>query len=354
MDIGTILGTKASIVGLDIGPSSTKVVEITKTPQGLQLQSAGIAANPAAEKKEIEEKGEEEISQSIKELFHKANIKGKEVATSLSATSVMFDYLQFPSALTPEELRKAVNLEAEQVISNKIENMNIDFQSLPSVSEKEEKITVLLVAAPKEITERKTRIIEKAGLNPVIMDVDTLALLNAYSESIPPKEQQKKEDIMILNIGADFTNVAILGKKGFPIVRNVSWGGSWVTKSIQKAKGISVQEAEQLKKDSSTWQEKDLDINVILNECATSLGEEITRSVEYAQDKIENLKLQKVLLTGGSSSLPHLDEFLAKELNLAAEIWNPFSKLKGIEATTISPEQGPLFSVAIGLGLRKV
>ncbi len=172
-----MFNTNGNLVGLDIGSSTVKLVELSKDSQGIKLLSAGIIDNPIREWKDKNiPEAEEALAESIAEACKKFNIKGKTAAIALGTTEIIFDYLKFP-ALEEKELANAVRLEAEQRISSDINEVNIDYRRL-GVKDKDGQENILLVAVPKEITQKRVEIVEKAGLNPLIMDVEPLALLN--------------------------------------------------------------------------------------------------------------------------------------------------------------------------------
>ena len=219
----------SNLVGLDIGSSTIKIVELSNDSHGVKLLSAGIVDNPIREWKDKNvPEAAEALSKSVSEACKKFGVKGKTAAIALGTTEVIFDYLKFP-VLDEKELANAVKFETEQLVSSHIEEVSIDYRRL-GIDEKDGQENILLVAVPKEITKKKVEIVEGAGLNPLVMDVEPLALLNCIMPLIE-EPLKKNESVSILNIGASITNLGILSSENFPTVRNINFGALIIKKS---------------------------------------------------------------------------------------------------------------------------
>lgn len=349
---------RKNLVGLDIGSSTIKLVELNKTPAGITLLSGGIIDNPLLE---LEDKNspeaEQRLSQSIEEACREFGIKEKNVA--LGTTEVIFDYLKFP-VLREEELARAVRLEAEQRISSDLNQVIIDYKR-SGIKDKDGQENILLVAVSKDMANKKVEIVEKAGLNPLIMDVEPLALLNCFM-SIEEETLQENESIGILNIGADFTNLGILSKESVPTVRNINFGADKFNAFISGETRLSWKEVEAIKKDHEQLKQK---INVLqmLEKQTFSFVNEIQNSIAYTS-KMSNKpdesqqtasEIKKIFLTGGGCLTPEIDSFLSKTLNIEVSRWNPFEKVNFSKSVDdfLKP-LGYLFPVAVGLGMRTV
>lgn len=354
---------QGNLVGLDIGSSTIKLIELGKDSGEIKLLAAGVIDNPLRgwKDKNVPE-AEEELAESIKQACKKFNIKGKAVAVALGTTEVIFDYLKFP-VLDEKELANAVRLEAEQRISSDINKMSIDYRRL-GVKDKDGQENVLLVAVLKGITQKKVKIAEKAGLDPLVMDVEPLALLNCLIHLID-EPLKDNESISILNIGANITNLSIPSKDNFPTIRNINFGGDKFNALISKETKLSLKEAEKVKKDPEKLRQKGINISQMMEKQAASLIDAIKSSVEYTHKRLgepgeyrhrrpTDSHIKKIFLTGGCSLLPEIDSFLSKNLEIEVARWNPLEKLqfnnKSIE-DSLKP-MGHLFPVAIGLGMR--
>lgn len=353
-----------NLVGLDIGSSTIKLIELSKDSQGIKLLAAGIIDNPIRgwKDKNIPE-AEDALAESISDACKKFNIKGKTVAIALGTTEVIFDYLKFP-VLDEKELANAVKLEAEQRISTDINEVSIEYRRL-GVKDKDGQENILLVAVPKEITRKRVEVVEKAGLNPLVMDVEPLALLNCL---IPLADEPLKENesISILNIGASITNLSILSRDNFPTIRNINFGGEKFNNLISKETKLSWDETEKLKKDPEKLKQKGINISKMIEKQTASLINEIQNSIEYTHKRLgepaeykhrrsTDSQIKKIFLTGGGCLLPELDSFLSKNLGIEVTKWNPFEKIQFNKSVDDSLKpMGYFFPIAIGLGMRVV
>jgi type IV pilus assembly protein PilM len=360
-----MLDINKNLVGLDIGSSTIKLVELIKDSTGIKVLSAGIVDNPIKDWKEKNvSEAEDAIAESIKDAYGKFNIKDKSVAIALGTSDVIFDYLKFP-ALDEKELANAVKLEAEQRISSDINEVSIDYKRL-GIKDENGQENILLVAVPKEITREKVGIAEKAGLDPLIMDVEPLALLNCLI-ALADDSRKENESIAILNIGSSVTNLSIISKDNFPTIRNINFGGDKFSNFIAKETKLSFKEAENLKKEPEKLKLKGVDISKMVEMQTISLINEIMSSIEYTNKRTGELgtdknktvmshRIKKIFLTGGGGLLPGMDIFLSKNLGGIEVIkWNPFDKLQLDSSIDDSlKNNGCFFPIAIGLGMRTI
>ncbi len=352
-----------NLVGLDMGSSTIKLVELGKESGKIKLLSAGIVDNPVLELKDKNTpEAEEKLAESINEACKKFDIKGKSVAIALGTTEVIFDYLRFP-VLNEKELAHAVRLEAEQRISSDINEVSIDYMR-SGIKDKDGQENILLIAVSKEIAQKKVAVVEKAGLNPLIMDVEPLALLNCL---LPLSDEPLKENesIGILNIGANLTNLSILATGTVPTVRNINFGSDKFTSFISKETKLSWKEAEQLKKNTEKLKQK-ISIPDMLEKLTFSFINELKSSIEYTHkrsgeseeckhNRITDPRIKKIFLTGGGCFILGIDNFLSKNLGMEIVRWNPFEKVQFSRSVDDSlKSMGYLFPIAIGLGMRTV
>lgn len=353
-----------NVVGLDIGSSTIKLVEFSKAnSKEIKLVSAGIIDNPIREWKDKNiPESTETLAESIKDACQKFNISNRTVAIALGTTEVIFDYLKFPH-LSEKELANAVKFEAEQLISSNIDNMGIDYIRL-GIDDKDEKENILMVAVPKEITQKKVEVVEAAGLNPMILDIEPLALLNCLT-ALVEEPLDKNESIGILNMGASITNLGILANENFPTIRNINFGGDKFNSFISQETALSFEEAEKLKKDPVKLKQKGIDVSQMLQKQTVSFINEVKSSIEYTHKRSDETKegqpsrrstdphVKKIFLTGGGSVITGLDKFLSEGLGVEVTRWNPFEKLQLNRSVDDSlKSMGHFFPVAIGLGMR--
>ena len=340
-----------SLAGLDIGSSSVKVVGLSGVAKAPQLKR--IAVVP------IDPDADPDVAtiKAIKDAVRQAELTTNKVASSVAGPSVAVRHLQFPK-LSREELKGAIHWGGSQVIPFNIEDVYIDFQVLPSGGDvTTEKMEVLFVAASKQLLDDRFELIQKSGLEPRVIDIDALAMLNCFQKGRDRQSDQIHTDTpttALLNVGAQFTNLAVINSDSIPFTRDIMIAGNDLTAAVQKAAGVSFKEADNLKKQSDNI---NLPKNIAIVESVfNKLVNEIRLSFDYFQSKEAGNKVDRILLGGGASQTLGLREFISEELNLPVYEWNPLENIE-IDRHKFDDQElrelTPLLTVATGLALRK-
>ena len=351
LDLSHLFSKQKPLVGLDIGSSSLKLVELSETKHGYVLTNFFQLPLPRG----VIENGipaeEQELVGHIKELFRLAKCRTKNVATSLSGHGVIIKKVTL-SNMGEEELRELIHDEASKYLPfDEKEEISFDFQILGANDYNPNLMEVLLVAAKKDVVDTYRRIITAAGLVPLIMDVDSFALETMYEENY---DFDDRDIAVLVNIGASITNINVVKNGGSIFTRDFPLGGNAVTEAIQKLLNIGFEEAEKIKTEGPSKKLEEVGQDVL------SLSEEICleieRSVDYFHSTFGGGDIKQVLLAGGGAKTPGLAEELSRRLNIDAEIVNPFRKI-GIDKklmTEAIQDIGPIAAVAVGLALRRL
>ncbi|GAG41158.1 unnamed protein product, partial [marine sediment metagenome] len=220
------------VVGIDIGSHSIKIAEIEDTKKGLILKNFGMIELPPDAIVEGSIKEIEIVSAALTNLLKNLRIKNKNVATSISGYSVIVKKIEI-SKKEEEDLEKSIQSEAEQYIPFDIEDVNLDFQIIPSGKEKEEKeeeelMEVLLVAAKKDIVEEYISLLHLTGLNPVVLDIDAFALQNAFEMS----NHEQSGCHALVHIGAQQLTINVINSGVSIFTRDSSYGGAQITSEV--------------------------------------------------------------------------------------------------------------------------
>jgi len=236
-------GTK-SMIGLDIGSSTVKAVEITMKGRGheFELTNMGVAklASEAIVQGAFLNSGA--ISDAIREAIDNAKIKTKHAAAAVCGHSVIVKKVSLPT-MTRAELDEQIRWEAEQYIPFDINEVNLDFQILQG-AEMEGQMEVLLVAAKKDLIDDYLQVINEVGLTPVAIDVAAFAVENAFEANY---DLAPNEVIALVNIGAQVVNINILANGAPAFTRDITTAGNQYTEEIQKALSVNFDEAERIK-----------------------------------------------------------------------------------------------------------
>ncbi|TLY42294.1 MAG: type IV pilus assembly protein PilM, partial [Nitrospirae bacterium] len=227
-DVGALFGAKRDLLGLDIGSSAIKLVQMKQARGNYLLQKFGIQPLEPEVIVDGTVMDSGRVVSAIKELVGEHNVKLKNVAMSISGHSVIVKKINLPP-MPDEELEGQVRLAAEQYIPFDINEVNIDFHILNPNEQSDDgqpQMSLLLVAAKKDKVTELSELVKAAGLNPVILDVDAFAIENMYGINYPPSP----EDIVALvNIGASVMNVNIVRGETSLLTRDISIGGNRYT-----------------------------------------------------------------------------------------------------------------------------
>src|SRR5580698_4414187 len=229
-----------AVVGLDIGSSSIKAVELKNTKQGYELVSFGI--EPLAQDTVVDGAIMDAplVAASIGTIFDNQEIKTRNVATAVSGHSVIVKRVSLPS-MSEDQLYDRIQSEASQHIPFDITDVNLDYQLLESV---DAQMDVLLVAVKKDKILNHTNVLAQAGKTPTVVDIDAFALQNCFEMNYDPDPGQT---VALLNTGASVMNINIV-RGGIPLfTRDVSVGGNQYTDALQKELDLSFEDAEKLK-----------------------------------------------------------------------------------------------------------
>jgi type IV pilus assembly protein PilM len=338
-------------VGIDIGSSSVKLVQVREHKGGYLLQRVGILPLPAEAIVDNTLMDSSSIVETIKNLANSLEISAKEAASSISGNSVIIRKIVLPSMST-EELEDQIHWEAEQYIPFDINDVNIDFQILGPDENDPSRMTVLLVASKRDIVNDYIAVFNETGLRLSVIDVDAFAVQNAFEINY---DVYPEDVVALVNIGANIMNLNIIKNGVSLFTRDVQTGGSLFNDEIQKQFGVSSEEAERIKISGDCPDRDRLqDIITRLNE---TLAMEIRRSLDFYNSTAIEGKISKVMLSGGVAKTPMLCEIVGQRLGVATEIVNSFQKIQCSEKEfdmDYLNEIAPLVTVAMGLATRRL
>lgn len=342
---------KKEVIGIDIGSSSVKVVQLKDNKGSFQLLNAGIFPLPPEAIVDNTLMDSSSVATAIKNLVTSLDIKIKDVACSISGNSVIIRKIVLP-AMSPEELEDQISWEAEQYIPFDINDVNMDFQILSPDSHDPSKMNVLLVASKKDIINDYVGVFNEAGMQLSVVDVDSFAVQNAFEIN---HEVSADAVLALVNIGASVMNINVI-KDGITLfTRDVQMGGNLYTEEIQKQAGLSSKDAEigKLLVNESTNESLK---NVVLKVNET-ITQEIRRSLDFYNSTASDDHISAVFVSGGCSKVYNLINTISEQIGLPVEKLKPFAKLKYNE-NDFDPEYldeiGPFMAVPVGLAIRRV
>ena len=341
------------VVGLDIGSSAVKAVEIRPAgSKGYKVVAFGSEPVPPDSIVDGAIIDSSAVADAIKRLFSNKAFKTKEVAASLSGNAVIVKKITLP-AMTEAELGESIQWEAEQYIPFDIQDVNLDYQILNPSGEGGQ-MDVLLVAAKKEKIADYTGVISQAGRTPVIVDIDAFALQNAYEVNYG---FDPNHVVVLLNAGASAININILQGDISVFTRDISMGGNAYTEAVQKELNLPFDTAESLKKgtppvDGPAFE----DVRPVLHAMTENVLLEVQKTFDFFKATASSDHIHRIVLSGGASRVDGFAETLRERFGTPVEQFDPFKRIAfepgrlGIQ----DPESVvPTAAVAVGLALRK-
>ena len=342
-----------ALVGLDIGSSAVKAVELKPAGKGYKVAAFGSEPVPPDSIVDGAIIDGGAVAESIRRLFESRHIKTKEVAASLSGNAVIVKKISLP-VMTPAELSESIYWEAEQYIPFDIQDVNLDYQILDAGTGPNGKGTmdVLLVAAKKEKIADYTGVIAQAGRTAVVVDVDAFALQNAFEANygITPGQQ-----VVLLNAGASATNINIIQGDQSVFTRDVSIGGNAYTEALQKELNLPFEQADQLKRGQPVDGMSFEDARPVLRAVTENVMLEIQKTFDFFKATAASEHIDRVVVSGGASRAEAFTELLGERFGSPVESFDPFKRvsLPSKRVPADAAEVAPTVAVAVGLALRR-
>lgn len=339
-----LFGSK-KFFGLAFSDNSIGVLELRKGNKEINVRSWGRLQFP---NKEYIENGEIkqkkmiiESIQKVVELAGPEKISTKNVILSVPESRVFTHFFELPINLKEKEIKKIIFYEAESIFPYSAKELYFDFKI---IKQKEKTQEILLVASPINTINDFKEVVEKAGFVPFVFEIESKSLARALINKF-----EKNQAIMILDIGARTSIIGVFDEVGLRFTDNIKLAGNRFTKEIAAILKISFEEAEKIKIKEGFLSER---FGQALEEAGQILCQEVKKVIRHAEER-HNFKINKIILVGGSSLLPGINEYLAKEMSLTVEKGDPLIKISK-DNLLVKEEKNILFASLIGLGLRSL
>ncbi|PLX78357.1 MAG: pilus assembly protein PilM [Desulfuromonas sp.] len=348
-----MLRKKRDLIGIDIGASSIKLIQLKQVRGQFELVNMGIVplAPEVIVDNSIMDPGA--IVEALGGLVESLKVKTKNVATSVSGHSVIIRKIQLP-IMTEEEAENSIQFEAEQFIPFDISEVNLDFQILGPDAKDPSQMAVLLVAAKKDFVNDHTAVFLECGFQPVVMDIDCFALENAFNINYDTAED---EIVALIDMGASSLNVNILKEGVSVFTRDIQMGGNLLNEELQKRLGVSDEDAESLKLGGTVADVDTASVDQVVSDSCNTIVQEVQRSLDFFAATSAEEKVSRLFLSGGASKSDILFKTLQEKFEFEVELLNPFNQLivseKSFDLDYLEA-MAPLFSVAVGLGMRRI
>jgi len=341
-------------VGLDVGSSLIKVVEVDHSKGEPVLTSFGIIKLPPEAIVEGELMDQSLVIEGIQEAVAKAGISTKNVITAVSGRAVIVKKVVMDK-MNPDDAKEAIFWEAEQHVPFDIDDVCLDFQIL-NEDVGANQMEILLVAAKKEMVNQHAGLIREAGLNPLIIDVDSFAIQNAV-EATSDTDEDRGLVTGLINIGSDVTNINIVQNNVPYFTRDLSVGSNVFVEAVQRELGVSFDEAEGYLSGINTIEDEERFRQIIAN-AANDISMGIERSIAFLKTAGDAEHIDQVILSGGGACVPGLKETLSQRHEVEFKTNNAIARIARSDSLFDNTGEdiekvGPLLTVALGLALRR-
>ena len=344
---------KKDVVGIDIGSSSVKLVQLREAKGVYHLVNLGIAPLPPEAIVDNAIMDSSSVVEAVRTLVESLKIKTKNVASSISGHSVIIRKILLP-IMTEDEMEASIQWEAEQYIPFEISEVNLDFQILGAAQKDPSQMNVILVAAKKDFVNDYVAVFKEAGLSPLVIDIDCFALENTFEINYG---FEADASVALINIGASAMNINILKDGESVFTRDIQVGGNMFNEEIQKRLGVSSEDAETVKLGGDVDDVDPGAVADVITEASESLAQEVQRSLDFFSATSSDEKVQAVYIAGGVSKTIQVKEALERRLSMPVEVLDPFRQVV-VNEKDFDPEYihsiGPNFPVAVGLAMRRM
>ncbi|RDH88314.1 MAG: pilus assembly protein PilM [endosymbiont of Seepiophila jonesi] len=344
------------LIGIDISSTTIKLLELSKNvgrPGAMyRVEAYGVEPLPPNEVVEKNIADVDAVGEAIRAVVNRSGTRAKQVAVAVSGSAVITKVISMPSALSDQDMESQIQLEADQYIPYPLEEVNIDFEVMGPSDKNPELVDVLLAASRSENVDDRVAAMELAGLNAAIVDVEAYAMENACTQLVDQlPERGVDQTIAVADIGATTTTLNVLHNNKIIYTREQNFGGRQLTEEIQRRYGLSLEEAGMAKRQGGL---PDNYVPEVLEPFKEAMVQQVSRSLQFFFSSSAFSSVEHVVLAGGSSSIPGVDELLEEKLGTPASVANPFANMS--VSSKVKPQalsaDAPALMIACGLALR--
>ncbi|MHB0776706.1 type IV pilus assembly protein PilM [Halomonas sp. WWR20] len=351
-----MLGLKRSgrgLVGVDITSATVKLLELKPVGQSFQIDS--YAVRPLSEGAVIERRirNMDEVVQTIRRAVEHARPHSKRAVVAVPASAAITKKLTLPISFNDEEIETRIQMESEKHIPFPLNEVAFDFQRLGANKRHADQQDILLVACRLQDVEQLTDALGQAGLEPEAVDVETFALERAFAELHRQVLAGSDEDacVALVDVGAYMNAFHVIQGGRTLYTRDTPFGGRQLTDEIRRHYGLSLEEAGLAKKRGGLPGDYE---SQVLAPFIDTVIQQVGRSLQLYHTSGKQYEIRQLVLAGGSSAIPGLQERLAEKSGLPVVIANPFARMKvhpriGVQALA---GDAPAMLTACGLAMR--
>ena len=338
---------KGPVLGVDIGTSAIKIVELTPSSSGaVKLTRWAIRALPPGVVTENTISNVDAVIDVFVPAVARESINAKRVVVAVSSSHAVSSNITLPKHLSDDEMESLVELEAAQFVPYPLEDVNLDFQVLGASEQNPDDNEVLAVACRREIIEDCVAVIEAAELEVQVVDIDTYALERAVAHAHPGIGL-----VAVVDIGYASTHLGVFDGNQALYSRYQAFGGKQLVDLVVQNYGVSDEEANGL---IGSENPPDGYQTNVLPQFVQMAAKEIARALQFFFSSGATSSVDRIIVTGGNSKIPGLLKGVENEVGVSTIVLDPFANIQhnfnSLHFTQIS---GSL-TVACGLALRGI
>jgi len=347
-----LFGKKANVMlGIDISSTSVKLLELSKHGERYRVENYGVEQLPQGAVHEKNITNVESVADVIVRLMKKTRTNNKQAVVAVAGSSVITKIIEMNAALNEAELEDMIRIEADQYIPYPLDEVSLDFEVIGPSPTSPDRNEILLVACRSEEVETRTDVLDTAGLEAKVVDVEAYAVERAFNLLADQIDGGADQTVAIFDIGATMAGLSVLHDGRTIYTREQPFGGKQLTEEIQRRYGLSFEEATIAKKKGGLPPEYEQEV---LDPFRDAVVQQVVRSLQYFYSSSQYNNVDHVILAGGSASIPGLDDLVEEKIGTETSIANPFlnmSLASKVDAGNLSND-APALMISCGLALR--
>ncbi len=352
MSVLSFLSKKTKpLLGLDISSTTVKLIELTKQGDGYRVENYSVRPLPAGVVVEKNITDVDAVAQAVKATVQQARSKVKDVALAVPGSAVITKTIEMPAGLTDDAMELQISLEADQYIPYPLEEVSIDFDVLGPSEKSPEQVEVLLAACRSENVETRQAVLELAGLNAKVVDVEAYALERAFDLLADQIDGAFEKVVAVVDIGSTMTTLSVLVGGKIVYAREQLFGGKQLTEEIQRRYGLSEEEAGLAKRQGGLPDDYEAEV---LEPFKDNVVQQVTRSLQFFFSSSQYHEVDHVLLAGGVASMDGLADMVEDKLETSTSVANPFANMSvssRVNSAALAND-APSLMIVTGLALR--
>ncbi len=340
-----------ALLGVDISSTSVKVLELSRQGERYQVEAYATVALPPNAVVEQGINNEEAVGDAIRQAVVRSRSNAKNVALAVAGSAVITKTIDMSAGLSDDDMDFQIRTEADQYIPYPLEEVALDWEVTGPSDKSPDMVSVLLAACRSETVERRKDSVEIAGFEVSKVDVEAFCTERAFSLLDAQLEGEEIETVAVIDIGATMTTLSVMHEGRSIYTREQLFGGSQLTEDIMRRYGLSEEDANRAKLEGGVPDDYESEV---LGPFREAVVQQVSRSLQFFYSSSQFNDVDYIVLAGGTSSIPGLEEQVQSALGTPTVVANPFISMtlsQRVNATWLAND-APSLLIAAGLAMR--